>query len=217
MPRVLQAELLDVLPPRSSAALRSRRELARVNRVMGNHAWFARELPPLLRPGDTALELGAGDGALALRLRRAGLAVDALDRQPAPPSWLTWPATARWHRADLREFDGWAAYPVVLGNLVLHHLSDGELAALGAALDRHARLLVFNEPLRRPRSRLLWAVGAPLGGAGPVTRHDGRVSIDAGFRDEELPRALRLDPARWSWTVSESFLGASRLIATRRP
>jgi 2-polyprenyl-3-methyl-5-hydroxy-6-metoxy-1,4-benzoquinol methylase len=197
--------------------MRSRRELARVNRVMGNLAWFERALPPLARLGEAALELGAGDGALALRLRKAGLAVDALDRQPAPPAWLTWPATARWHRADLRTFGGWAAYPIVLGNLVLHHFSDKELAALGAALDRHARVLVFNEPLRRPRSRVLWAIGAPLGGAGPVTRHDGRVSIDAGFRDAELPRLLGLDPDRWSWSVTETFLGAYRLVASRRP
>lgn len=216
MPRVLQAELLDVLPPESSAARRSRRELVRVNRVMGNHAWFARTVPPLALPGETALELGAGDGALALRLRAAGLPADALDRFPAPPAW---PAgdSARWHRADLRAFDAWRDYPIVLGNLVLHHLADSELAELGAVLDHHARLLVFSEPLRRPRSRLLWAFGAPLGGAGPVTRHDGRVSIGAGFRDDELPHALGLDPARWTWRVSETFLGASRLVASRRP
>lgn len=214
MTRVLQPEWLDSLTPDSPEAIRSRRDLVRLNRIMGNHAWFARTAPSLARPGERALELGSGDGALAGVLRSAGLATDALDRFAAP---ATWPAEARWHAADLRAFDAWGDYPVVVGNLILHHLSDPELAALGARLDRHARVLVFNEPLRDLRARLLWAVGAPLGGAGPVTRHDGRVSIAAGFRADELPRALGLDPARWSWLVSITFLGACRVVAFRRP
>lgn len=214
MSRILEPELLDSLPPESPAARRSRRDLARVNRVMGNHAWFARTVPALALPGEAALELGSGDGALALLLRAAGPPTDALDRVPAPAGW---PAEARWHVADLRDFDGWAGYPVVLANLVLHHLADAELAALGATLDRHARVLVFNETLRRGRCLAVWNIAAPLGGAGPVTRHDGRVSIAAGFRDDELPLALRLSSGRWSWRVRETFLGAYRLVAVRRP
>lgn len=218
MSRLLQAELLDSLPPDSPAALRSRRELARVNRIMGNLAWFARTVPPLARPGETALELGAGDGALALRLRAHGLATDGLDRFPAPPAWAAAErAGARWHVADLRDFAGWADYPIVLGNLILHHLPDDGLAELGAALGRHARVLVFNEPLRHPRARLLWRIGAPLGGAGPVTRHDGRVSIEAGFRAAELSRALGLAADRWECRVDETFFGGCRLVAIRLP
>ena len=180
---------------------------------MGNRSWFVRHAPRLARSGEVALELGAGDGALALALSAAGLPTAALDRFPAP---AIWPESARWHVADLRGFSAWGDYPVVVGNLILHHLEKSELAALGARLDRHARVLVFNEPLRHWRARLLWAVGAPLGGAGPVTRHDGRVSIDAGFRDDELPRDLGLDPARWSWGVTTTFFGAYRLVAERR-
>lgn len=181
---------------------------------MRNHAWFARVAPPLVRPGETLLEIGAGDGSLALRLREAGVRADALDRQPAPAGW---PADARWHEADLRDFAGWRDYAVVAANLVLHHLTDAELAALGSTLDTRARVLVFNEPLRRWRVGLLWRVAAPLAGAGPVTRHDGRLSIRAGFRAEELPRSLGLSPARWNWRVRETPLGAVRLIAVRRP
>ena len=215
MPRVLRPELLDSLPPDSPAALASRRDLVRLNRFMGNPDWFARTLPPLVRPGERALELGAGDGSLALTLAAAGLPTDALDQVSAP---ATWPASARWHVADLRAFAGWADYPVVLGNLILHHFDDASLAALGARFDRHARVLVFNEPVRHWRCRLLWAIGSRLHGASAVTRHDGRVSIAAGFRSDELARALRLDAARWDCRVSIRIgVGTYRFVAVRRP
>ena len=215
MPRILSPELLDSLPPDSPEAIASRRDLVRLNRFMGTQNWFAQTVPPLARPGERALELGAGDGSLALALGQACLPTDALDRVPAP---ATWPASARWHVSDLRTFPAWADYAVVLGNLILHHFEDGELAALGGRLERHARVLVFNEPVRHWRCRLLWAVGSRLGGASPVTRHDGRVSIAAGFRADELPRALRLDPARWDCRVSIRLgTGTYRLVAIRRP
>jgi hypothetical protein len=214
VPRRLEPELLDTLPPDSPAARRSRRDLLRVNHVMGNVAWFRRMLPPLHRPGERLLELGAGDGALGLTLRADGLRVDGLDRLPAP---ALWPASAAWHQTDLQHFNGWSDYPVILANLFLHHLGEADLAELGRHLDHHARLLLCNEPLRHTRSRLLWALGAPLGGASRVTRHDGRISITAGFRGDELPLALGLPAARWAWRVEETWLGAHRLVAWRRP
>lgn len=218
MRRHLQPELLDTLPADSPAACRSRRDLVRLNKIMGNTPWFTRTVPGLARPGDAAIELGAGDGRLALALRAAGVPTDALDRFPAPTEWTAAaPADARWHINDLCAFTGWADYAVVVGNLILHHLDAPALAALGTQLDRHAHALVFNEPLRHPRIRLLWAVGAPLGGAGPVTRHDGRVSIEAGFRDDDLPCLLALPAERWSWQITSSLLGAYRFVATRRP
>lgn len=187
---------------------------------MGNHRWFTRTVPALAQYAERALELGAGDGALAQKLGAAGLTTDALDQIPAPPHWLdALPpgGPARWHVGDLRAFRDWGEYPIVVGNLILHHFDAPMLSALGTQLDQHARLLVFNEPLRHLRARLLWALGAPLGGANFVTRHDGRVSIAAGFRDEEIPQALGLSPQRWSWRVTTTFLGAYRIVARRRP
>jgi hypothetical protein len=42
------------------------------------------------------------------------------------------------------------------------------------------------------------------------------VSIAAGFRGQELPAALGLDPAAWDIRCGTSFLGMYRLIAIRR-
>lgn len=214
VPRCVRPELLDTLPPTSAEAQRSRRELVRVNRVMGNLPWFLRHVPALALSGEKALELGAGDGALTLALIAAGVPCEALDRFPAPPNW---PDRTRWHVADLRAPADWSGHALVVGNLILHHVHAPELAALGQQLDRHARVLVFNEPLRHFRSHFLWTLGAPLGGAGSVTRHDGRVSIAAGFFGDELPHALGLPPTRWTWTCEHTWLGAYRLIATRHP
>jgi len=213
MQRILQAELLDSLPPDHPDALHSRRDLRIINRCMGNHRWFARTLPPLLRPGETVLELGAGDGAFGLRLASRGLPVDGLDLCPRPASW---PPARAWHRSDLRTFQGYSAYPVVAGNLIFHHFSDEDLAELGAVLRQRARTIIACEPARRRSSQILLAVLGPLCGANRVTRHDGRISVGAGFRGSELPRALGLREDGWKIYCKEAAPGACRMVATRR-
>ena len=209
MLRRLTPELLDALPPETPEARHSRRDLIRVNRVMRNHPWFSRTLAATRRPGEPVLEIGAGDGALARRL-----GADSLDFAPPPPDW---PAASHWHRTDLRSFTGWNAYPIIIGNLILHHFHDAELAQLGPLLSRHARALIFNEPYRARRFLWLWRIAAPLGGANHITRHDGYVSIEAGFAREELAALLGLDPAQWQCRVETTALGAYRLIALRHP
>jgi hypothetical protein len=139
--------------------------------------------------------------------------IDGIDRVPAPTAW---PIPSRWHQADIEHFTGWNDYPVVMGNLILHHFTDASLRGLGAALAPHARLLVFSEPTRKRRIQRFWKIAAPLAGANPVTLHDGYVSIAAGFCADELPHSLGLDPALWNWRVTTTRLGAYRLIAQRR-
>lgn len=215
MKRRLEPELLDSLPPDDPDALHSRRDLRLVNRAMGNLPWFEKTLARLARPGERVIELGSGTGELAACLRSAAsVEVDGIDRIP-PPS--TWPETARWHQTDIQQFAGWNTYDIVAGNLILHHFDDAALHTLGAAIHPHARLLIFSEPTRKRLNQWIWNLTTPLCGANHITRHDGCVSIAAGFRGDELPHALGLDASTWSWTITYSWIGAYRLIATRRP
>lgn len=214
MVRQLQPELLDALPSDDPAARHSRRDLRLINAAMGNFRWFRRILPTLVRPAEPVLELGAGTGELARSLQGVPLPVDGLDRCPAP---ALWPASRKWHRADLLAFSYYADFPVVLGNLIFHHFSAPELAALGARLRVSSRVIVACEPARYRRFQRLFAVIAPLLRAHAVTLHDARVSIAAGFRGDELPRALGLDDGAWDCRATTTFLGAYRLVAVRRP
>jgi hypothetical protein len=214
MPRVCEPELLDSLPFDHPDAVRNRRDLRLVNGFMRNLPWFRRTLPPLLRPGEPVLELGAGQGELGQLLIAAGVPLDGLDLWPRPARW---PAERAWHRGDLKAFEGYAAYPTVIGNLIFHQFEAPELAQLGATLRRTARVIVACEPLRRRLSQTMMAVIGPLLGANHVTLHDSRVSIAAGFVADELPRALGLDDGQWDVTAAATVPGAYRMVAVRRP
>lgn len=211
MDRTLQPELLDHLAPQDPAARESRRDLRVINRVMGNVRWLQSALAKVARPGDTLLELGAGDGQVAAAWR--GNRCDALDLGPPPADW---PAGAQWHQTDLREFREWSGYSVVFANLFLHHLSEPMLQHLGAQLRKHARVVVACEPWRGRLFLGLFAALCPVIGANAVTRHDGRISINAGFRGDELPRSLGLSGDEgWHCRVESTRLGAYHLVAVK--
>lgn len=213
MARRIQAELLDSLPPDHPDALHNRRDLRITNGIMGNHRWFLRTLPPLVRPGERILEIGAGTGELSRRLIDRGLHVDGLDRWPAPE---TWSHDAQWHQCDVREFDGFDAYAVVIGNLIFHQFTDDELAQLGQRIRKTTRLLLACEPARRRSSQFLYRTLGPLLGVNHVSLHDAHVSIAAGFKHHELTDALGFDASTWLVYHKRTFCGAYRTIAIRR-
>lgn len=211
--RSIAPEILDDLSEDSPAAGASRRDLRVLNGLLGSRSWVREAVQLRRQPGEGLLEIGAGAGELGRSLELAGAALAGLDRCRRPRAW---PRTALWFQADVLRFGGWRDFPVVIGNLFFHHFDADQLGALGTQFNRHARVIVANEPLRTNHALRLLAVVNIMIGAHPVTRHDGRVSIVAGFRRDELPRLLRLDPTVWSWQTHETWRGASRFVAERR-
>lgn len=204
-------ELLDALAADAPEARASRRELRRLNSLMGTPPWFERALRAAAPRQLRALEIGAGDGALAQRLSPLAR-LDGLDRVPRPTAF---PAGHGWHQVDAREFRHWQDYPVVIGNLVWHHFADGDLHRIGAALAPHAQLFLASEPHRSAWARWLFRTTARVLRLSLVTRHDGAVSIAAGFRGDELPRRLGLTNRHWHCRVTLTARGAYRLRAEK--
>jgi len=212
MERSLQPELLDSLAPDDPAALHNRRDLRLINRFIGTVPWFARELARRLRPGERVLEIGAGTGELTGALAARGVPIDGLDLWPRP---VDLPRSSAWHRADLRTFGGYAEYPVVIGNLILHQFSERELAELGRRL-APVRVVLASEPARVRRAQVFLAVGAWVFRGNHVTRHDAQVSVRAGFLKAELPGYLGLSRADWRWTCGVQGIGTYRMMAEKR-
>lgn len=211
--RIVQPELLDELPQDSPAAIDSRRDLRVINRMLGSSAWFSQVLRERICHGERVLEIGAGSGELGKALRHIATDVAGLDLCRRP---INWPAHAAWFETDIFDFERWADYPIVIGNLFFHHLDHARLALLGVALNKYARVIIASEPRRTRRTVRLFALLCFFIRAHQVTRYDGRVSINAGFRYDELPRLLYLDPTVWNWKVHETWTGSCRMVAERR-
>jgi len=212
-PRCVRPEILDRLPHDSPAAHASRRDLRLINRLQGNPGWFRHALRGHYRAHEYVLELGAGTGELGQTLQSHRINIAGLDLGHRPSQW---PARSPWFETDVLKFRHWVDYPIVIGNLFFHHFDRDQLATLGGHLNERARLIITSDPLRVSRTSTLFGLLCPLIRAHQVTRHDGRVSIAAGFRHDELPRLLQLDPTVWRWRVQETWLGSSRLVAERR-
>ena len=227
MKRSVQPELLDTLPPGDQRAVRSRRDLCRVNGWMRHHAIMAETLQQALSGHalKSITELGAGDGKFLLRVAQTVppkfLAAKAtlLDRQKvvsagtlaafAAHGWLAQAVTADVFDWLQTAGDG----EVVIVNLFLHHFEDVRLAELLRLVSLRAKLFIALEPHRAPWplfcSRLLWAIGCNA-----VTRHDAVVSVRAGFSGNELSA---LWPDKIHWRLTERRAGAfSQLFVAQK-
>lgn len=227
MRRAVEPEFLDELPWSDERARGSRRDLRRINAIMGNASIAVRSL--LTRGNAEALtslaELGAGDGTFALAVvRRLGTSkitrrMVLVDRQPcvAEPTIraiesLSW--SVQVVQADVFKWldrDGTDAVDATIANLFLHHFRDRELTALLRSSARQTRCFVACEPLRS-RGALYAAAMVPLIGSNRVTLHDARISVRAGFRNQELS-ALWPDNTHWRLREHRAGLFTHHFVA----
>jgi hypothetical protein len=223
--RIIQPEILDTISPTDPRAIRSRRDLRRVNAWMRNPSIMADALKNNL--SGYALkkitELGAGDGNFLLQIaqklssRWPNTNVTLLDMQKnisdetlAAFSKFDWRA-----EVVVANVFGWpqSSEEIVVANLFLHHFENERLTELLRIISERAKLFVALEPRREPLplffSRLLWAIGC-----NDVTRHDATVSVRAGFSENELS-ALWPDKKNWRLTECRSGLFSHLFIAQK--
>ncbi len=204
--RRVDLEILDRLPADDPEALRSRRDLRRINALMGNVRWVERVVRRF--PQDWPLaEIGAGEGVLCRRLAvGGGRRVIGLDLAPPP---VDCPGVD-WRQGDLFGNLPDVDAGILLGVMIVHHFSVAQLAELGRLAGRF-RGVCFCEPWRAALpevwGRLMWPV------VGRVTRHDLRVSQRAGFRPGELAGLLGV--ADWRIEESVDWRGSLRFVAWR--
>jgi 2-polyprenyl-3-methyl-5-hydroxy-6-metoxy-1,4-benzoquinol methylase len=211
--RIIVPEILDSLDPGHPDAIRSRRDLRKVDVFLGGSRWILRTIRHLgMGSSGRIIELGAGEGLLAGALAAAfpGVKVVALDLQSRPPLL---PEAVEWRSGNLFETTKIGSHDVVVGHLILHHFDRGKLRELGAMLGR-ARGMVFSEPFRSALALGLAGVAAPL--AGRVTRHDMAASIRAGFRRGEIPELMGMDRVVWEIRECSLWRGVHRVVAWRR-
>jgi SAM-dependent methyltransferase len=219
MTRRLTPELLDILPAGDPSAIESRRDLARLNWIMRNDAIIAHYLKTLAgdRPPRSILDLGGGDGTFALRIARRlariwpKMSVTLLDRQSiVSESTRGRFAALGWHFRTLEAdvFDVMTAlvpetYDVIVTNLFLHHFEGDRLRQLLTEIRHKTRLFIATEPHRGAwgltATRMVGALGC-----NSVTRHDARVSVEAGFAADELTQAWT---CRDAWALEERRIG----------
>lgn len=228
-PRVLQEEMLDELPEDDPRAMRSRRDLQRINRIMGAVGIIAQALKRSQHAPKCIIELGTGDGSLMLGLAKRfavdwpGVHVTLLDRLNLVSSAtsgefnrLGW--TVEILQADVLE---WAESPMTrqwdigLANLFIHHFDSMQIQTLFAALGQRTDLFVACEP-RRSRLPLFASKLVGLIGANAVTRKDAVLSVQAGFHGQELSTLWPSDTAEWSLEEGAARLFSHRFIARRK-
>ncbi|MFO7655272.1 MAG: class I SAM-dependent methyltransferase [Candidatus Krumholzibacteriia bacterium] len=209
---MVKPEILDTLPPGDPAAAANLRDLRLLNRLMGNWRWAAGILRRRLRPGDHVLEAGAGLGDFGRELRRnvpqlRTCRYTGLDLRERPADW---PAAWEWRQGDLLAQDFTPAPRVLLVNFLLHQFTDAQLASLGRSF-AGIPVWIFCEPYRSRLPMVALALLQPLG-LHPITGHDGRVSIQAGFRGRELADRLAAVGARTT-RIAVAPRGSYRLVS----
>jgi hypothetical protein len=222
MKRIVKPETLDTLPPDDPVALRSRRDLRRINAWMQNHKTMARVLAENLAVAPRQItDLGAGDGNFLLQVAQAsrlrGLNATLLDLQKnVPAETLAEFSKCGWRaEAVVADVFDWPQMEteVVVANLFLHHFEDDELRELFRTIAARAKLFIAVEP-HRFHFPFPCAQSLRLIGCGKITRHDAEASIAAGFVRKEISA---LWPDKTGWRLAERRAGLfSHLFVARK-
>ncbi len=219
MKREVKRELLDELPAGDRRAIGSRRDLQKVNAWMGHADIMLRALAGAFadRSPQSIVELGAGDGTLLLRLAKSiaprwkPLRVVLVDRQPLLSSGTKAEFEAlSWHVESL-EMDvfEWLQRPdpehsdVTIANLFLHHFAEDDLRRLLWHAAHQTRFCLACEPQRVNFSRCAAALLRFIG-CNDVSRHDAKISVRAGFTENELSTLWPVDDG---WRLMERQAG----------
>ena len=228
--RVVEPELLDVLPPADERALKSRLDLRLLNQCMKHPQLMSHALLENLNgvKSPKIVELGAGDGDFLLsvgcRLQKEmpnseAILVDRLDS--FDPKIHEEFKNLGWRlRTEIVEVFDWLrqsppdSADAIVANLFLHQFQSNELAEMLRLAARSTKLFIALETSRAWLPRLcghfLWVIGC-----GPVTRHDAGISIRAGFLRREISTMWE-DKDKWELAERPVGLFSHLFIARRK-
>jgi hypothetical protein len=197
----VQDELLDELPVDDPGALGCRRDLERLNWIMGNAGLLCGllETRSQRQPPKRIVELGAGDGKFMLRLakyfspRWKGVEVvlvdckDAMsDETRAEFARLGW--NVNYAVSDvfawLEKRDAPVA-DIMISNLFLHQFFAKEAARLLTMSAARTNFFAACEP-KRGQLQLIFSKLVGFIGCNAVSRHDAPISVHAGFAGQEI-------------------------------
>ena len=223
MKRIVKPEILDTLPPDDPCALRSRRDLRRINSWMNNYSTMTGALKNSLngRMPKKMTELGAGDGNFLLRIAQKinlpdvnatllDLKKNVSGETLAAFSKIGWRAETV--VADVFDWPQ-TSEEIVIANLFLHHFEDARLTELLRNISSRAQLFIAVEPHRFhfpfPCAQTLRLIGCSK-----ITRHDAEASIAAGFVRREIS-VVWPDEQNWQLTERRAGLFSHLFVAKK--
>jgi hypothetical protein len=183
--RVIRHEILDEQTPEAGAA--SLRDLVRINRYLGGHEASRRALRAVApKQPFTVLDIGAASGDSARIIGEAfpQAAVTSLDYKLHHLAGAPLPKLAAdAFRPPLRD----KSFDIVHCSLFLHHFEDVEVVQLLGAFGKLARVaVVVNDLERHPLAYWFLPWTRWLMRWDPITVHDGPISVQAAFKEQEL-------------------------------
>jgi len=189
-------------------ARRNLRDLVRVNKYLGGYGVLKKIVGEFQNPRESfsVLDVGAASGDMGAAIRRAfPLArVTSLDRKPNHLDVAADPKLVG--DAFCLPF-GERSFDLVFSSLFLHHFSNEEIVKLLASFRVVARRAVLAIDLERgPLAYYFMPSTKWLMRWRDITVHDGQLSVQAAFKQEELlalAREAGLSSARvrrhWPW------------------